>query len=536
MISEKGSLKEIPAIKLLLSIFEQGLTGILYIKRADILKVLYFNRGKLIWAISNSDVDKLENILVSKELVDPETIKKVKKEGKVSDSIGKLLVEKGLITLEELIDSSKVQLKRIIISVLKWKVGGFRFVKDPPPERLLSLDLDITQFVADFIVEEVDTGEIWKQIGSLRVEFIKNPDEQKVAKYRLSDKQKELLNSFDGETKLEEILARHAGGHSESLLKIIYFFLMAELLIKKEFELSDLSVFADEKEPDHFEAGTGIDKPVEHDENAEPVESGEPAEPVESIEHIEHVEEIETTINDTGQDAPDVFSRDSEKGTAEVDEDEGKGLESIPPLHDEPAISMVTPGQKAAGEKKPLKLFNITLILVFFILVIAGVILILLPWFEGADQMKNVVERADQGEVKDVITSEKKPPPAQKQDTSKADKMSANGKSAQAYFQEGSFITAADVWKRELIKGGVKYSILLELDCMKESVIHAYKRISARNNFFILNRKVELKNCFLVMWGKFFTYEEASKAVKLVPDYFWQQKNPPKIIELSAYL
>ena len=201
MLSEKGSIRETPAMKLLLTIFEQGLTGILYIKREDILKVLYFSRGKLIWAISNSEVDKLENILLSRGLADPVTINKIKTQARISDSIGKLLVEQGLITLEELIESTKEQLKRIIISVLKWKDGGFQFIKDAPPERLLSLDLDITQFVVDFIVEEVDLSEILKEIGSLQVEFIKNPDEQKLAKYHLSDKQKELLNSFDGEKK-----------------------------------------------------------------------------------------------------------------------------------------------------------------------------------------------------------------------------------------------------------------------------------------------------------------------------------------------
>ena len=184
MVSEKGSLKDTPAMKLLLTVFEQGLTGILYIKREDILKVLYFSRGKLIWAISNSDVDKLEHILAAKKLVPKETINKVKKQARVSDSIGKLLVEKGLITLEELIESSKIQLSRIINSVFKWKDGDFQFVKEAPPERLLSLDLDVTQFVVNYIVEEVDVRNIWKEIGTMQVEFIKNPDEQKVKKYR----------------------------------------------------------------------------------------------------------------------------------------------------------------------------------------------------------------------------------------------------------------------------------------------------------------------------------------------------------------
>ena len=112
------------------------------------------------------------------------------------------------------------------------------------------------------------------------------------------------------------------------------------------------------------------------------------------------------------------------------------------------------------------------------------------------------------------------------------------GKTAKAYFLEGSFITAGDVWKTELIKGGVKYGILLEMDCLRESVMNAYGKLPSKKDFYILNRKVGSKTCFLVMWGKFSTHEQATKAIKStsIPSYFWQQKDPPQIIDLIRYL
>jgi hypothetical protein len=584
MVSEKGSLKDTPAVKLLLTVFEQRLTGILYIKRKDILKVLYFSRGKLIWAISNSDVDKLENILAAKDLVPMETINKVKKQGRVSDSIGKLLVEKGLITLEELIESSKIQLKRIINSVFKWKDGGFQFVKDAPPERLLSLDLDITQFVVDYIVEEVDVSDIWKEIGSLQVEFIKNPDEQIVKKYRLSDKQKELLNSFDGETKLEAILSRHSTGHRESLLKVIYFYLMAELLLKKEFDLSDLSTFDVEKSIDDLETTAGKDKTVKPAEDSISMESLEPIEPIEPIESMEPIEYMEPVDrgkpkpeeSTTGQDDSYDITHESEKSAEETFKDDLEELDSPPPGYDEQAIAPITPLNEIREEKKRLKLFNIIMILIFLILVIGGIILLILPMMESTDPAKNVVEKADKTTTKDIKKIEEKIP-AVKEDTTGPgelpDKTETSeqtgeqtgepggktgekkpgitgteqtppttsptpGKTAKAYFLEGSFITAGDVWKRELNKARVKYGILLEMDCLKESVMSAYDRISAKKDFYILNRSVGSKTCFLVMWGKFFTHEQATEAIKStsIPNYFWQQKDPPEIVELSKYL
>jgi hypothetical protein len=596
MLSEKGSLRETPALKLLLTIFEQGLTGILYIKREDILKVLYFSRGKLIWAISNSDVDKLENLLLSRGLVDPVAIKKIKTQARVSDSIGKLLVEQGLITLEELIGATKEQLRRIIISVLKWKDGGFQFIKDAPPERLLSLDLEITQFVVDFIVEEVELSEIWKEIGSLQVEFIKNPDEQKLAKYHLSDKQKELLNSFDGEKKLEAILSRHASGHRESLLKIIYFFLMAELLIKKAFELSDLSLFDAYKGLDVFEPDPG-EKKNDTPKHLEPPVAPEPAE--ESVTLFKPVDQEEEEFNAPDQPGeeeggPYIYDKDSGRNAAPAMEDTEPPLPPMPADNKSKAIPPLPIMGESSGGKKPVKIFNIILIMIFLIFFIGGVIFLLLPLVNNSDSMKDILKEADKKGVKDIITIEEKKPPPLKTDTEQAKATSPGsvieepeektakattdqkqeekvpdttpktrepetkepvqksdknkkdntpptpslfpGKSAISYFREGNYITAGDVWKKELVKAGVKYGILLEMDCLKESVKNAFGRLENTADFFILNRSIGRKTCFLVMWGKFHSESEATDAIKSIPSYFWQQKDPPEVIDLSPYL
>jgi hypothetical protein len=42
--------------------------------------------------------------------------------------------------------------------------------------------------------------------------------------------------------------------------------------------------------------------------------------------------------------------------------------------------------------------------------------------------------------------------------------------------------------------------------------------------------------CFLVFWGKFYTPEKASEALKNIPSYFWNQSNPPQVMDLEKYL
>src|SRR4030042_2264720 len=130
---DKGSISQIPVIRLFISIFEKGSTGVLYLKKEvteGSLKVLYFNRGKFYSAISNADVDKLDNILLAKKLVNEFTLKEINEEENITESKGKILVEKGIVTLEQLIECTKEQFKNIVLGVLKWNEGRFQFIED----------------------------------------------------------------------------------------------------------------------------------------------------------------------------------------------------------------------------------------------------------------------------------------------------------------------------------------------------------------------------------------------------------------------
>jgi hypothetical protein len=79
-------------------------------------------------------------------------------------------------------------------------------------------------------------------------------------------------------------------------------------------------------------------------------------------------------------------------------------------------------------------------------------------------------------------------------------------------------------------------SILLEMDCMKQSVQLAYQQIIDKDNFFILSRVKDGRSCWLVLWGKFRTQNEATQSLKLIPEYFFKQSAPPAVIELEPYL
>lgn len=297
------------------------------------------------------------------------------------------------------------------------------------------------------------------------------------------------------------------------------------------------------------------------------MESNKPMEPMAPIDRVKTGKSI------TAQDDFPGFAGKpykSAKKTFKDDQQELKKSDRISRDRDKQRAVPITPFNEVREEKKRLKSFNIIMILVFLILVVGGTILLILPMMERTEPSKNVVEHADKNKntTGDIVKIEEKTAPV-KEDTTKPGEIPEKtktgkpgektgekkpaitstaqtplttsitpGKAAEAYFLEGSLITAGNVWKQELRKAGAKYGILLELDCMKESVMNAYDRISAKKDFYILNRNTEGKICFLVMWGKFLTYEQADEAIKstAILSYFWQQKDKPRIADLSNFL
>lgn len=107
---------------------------------------------------------------------------------------------------------------------------------------------------------------------------------------------------------------------------------------------------------------------------------------------------------------------------------------------------------------------------------------------------------------------------------------------ARQAFASGKFNTAGDLWRQELVAEKISFSILLEMDCIEQSVRSAYQQITDKENFFILNRVKDGRSCWLVIWGKFRSQNEALQNLKLLPEYFFKQSEPPVVIELNQYL
>ncbi|MDD8012816.1 MAG: DUF4388 domain-containing protein, partial [Acidobacteriota bacterium] len=236
MIADQGALNETSTAKLLLAIYEQSQTGILHFRQNEILKVFYLNRGKISWAISSDEEDKIDHVLLDKKLVTPEVLAPYQTGNKIGESFGKVLVENGIITLEALIQATREQVHRIAAGVLRWRSGSYQLVQDPPPTRMVSLDVDIPSLVTHFVLAQMDVNIVWEELGSLSGELQQNSDPWKKSLYSLNPEQQGIYSRFRQPQRLETVLQDFPSEGKYRILKILYYFLLTGLLSRKEPE------------------------------------------------------------------------------------------------------------------------------------------------------------------------------------------------------------------------------------------------------------------------------------------------------------
>ncbi len=580
MLVEKGNLKEVKPLKVLLGVVEANLTGILYFKKDDILKVLYFNNGKLTWAISKDVKDSLFSLILEKKLIEQNVLEDIIHQVNKEENFAKKLVELGLLSLENLIDLTKEQLKRIVISVLDWEYGTFQFVKDTPPDRFFSLDINVVFYIKQYIANIISLDKIWHAIGSMQNEFIYSINDDKFKLLKLTDSQKDLLYKFKGDVNLERILARYNSEQRDSVLRNVYFFLETNLLIKREFDTftENLEINKTEKEIE--------EKFKEIEENQKEQKGFEKPEVRTEISFDKEFEEnmgFEKPLYNSEFDEKDVdelLKNTQEKKNDFVFKDkevvENKGFEK-PDSKKDKDFNVHEYIKKEHKSSSKLYFILISLVVLFF--VIGGIIFIVISSnkVEKDFSKNNVVEVNEPKALKSRKTGIKNKALIENKTVNSENKNNANNtqelknkdeqnktkakknvktevkqikeqkdknltnnselvSKALTYLVKKRFLIAIDLWKQVLINSGYKYSILIELDCLKSSVLYSYNKFKNKKNFFILSKVKNGRQCYLVFWGRFLNKEEAKMGLKFIPEYFWKQSDPPEVVELSVYL
>ncbi|MCW5829249.1 MAG: DUF4388 domain-containing protein [Deltaproteobacteria bacterium] len=133
-----GSLANMPIADVFSFLTMIARSGVLRIFTEGYERAIYFRTGEIIFAISTHPEYKLGVFLLNRGVIDKRQLREVERDYTSDRRFGKLLVEKGFLTTQQLWDSVRAQIEEIVYSLFTLQAGDFIFVEG---ENFLSEDL-----------------------------------------------------------------------------------------------------------------------------------------------------------------------------------------------------------------------------------------------------------------------------------------------------------------------------------------------------------------------------------------------------------
>jgi len=151
-LSIRGSLSESSLPELLASISRSKETGILNFHDAGRWKAIYFKEGRIIYAMSNAQDDRLGEFLLKTGKVTVRQFLEASKLIKPDKKLGAVLVDQGIISPDDLFVAIHRHAEAVVYSLFEWMRGEYEFViKDLSAEGPMVLDFDSSNVILEGI-------------------------------------------------------------------------------------------------------------------------------------------------------------------------------------------------------------------------------------------------------------------------------------------------------------------------------------------------------------------------------------------------
>jgi len=190
-------------------------TGCLYFSLKGGAKELYFKDGEIVYAQSSFPSENLAMILYDLGKIDQAMLKKMHEIGLNKVPIGKVLVEKGVVTPKDLWLAARQQVESVIFNLFAFAEGNFCFLNvKPEEEKIVRLSMNTQNLIMEGLRRVDERALYMRDIRSL--DTIPVLSDQRGQK--LSNEEQLLLGLIrENEINVRELLRRSGLGEFEAL-------------------------------------------------------------------------------------------------------------------------------------------------------------------------------------------------------------------------------------------------------------------------------------------------------------------------------
>jgi hypothetical protein len=143
-------------------------SGILHFAFAGGSKELYFQNGEVVFAVSTFPEEDLGEILFALGKVDREILQKARQSVAGHTTIGKILVDKGMVASKDLWQATRHQVETIVYHLFTFHQGNFSFLaKSLEQEEILRLSLSTQNLIMEGLRRVDESALYMRRIRSL---------------------------------------------------------------------------------------------------------------------------------------------------------------------------------------------------------------------------------------------------------------------------------------------------------------------------------------------------------------------------------
>lgn len=143
-------------------------TGILHFTLENGSKSLYFQQGEIVFASSTFASEDLGEILFSLGKIERETLQEVRQQVQGRITLGKLLVERGLVLPKDLWQVTRGQVEGVVYSLFAEQQGSFYFeARSLDQEQLLRLSMSTQNLIMEGLRRQDEEALFMRKIISL---------------------------------------------------------------------------------------------------------------------------------------------------------------------------------------------------------------------------------------------------------------------------------------------------------------------------------------------------------------------------------
>ena len=207
-------------------------TGCLHLNRDGEAAILFFEKGKLVYATRSAQSERLSDLLVKLGKATPAQVQEVQR---VANGIpfGQAVVETTLISRDELQKTLQTHIEEAVYGLFGWPEGEFRFEQGQKPEAdapIMPMPVPVENLIMEGVRRIDEWGRIKDRIPStdMIVRFVDQPGE-KAKGVNLAPEEWRVFARINGRDTLAEI-AQKTNLSEFDVCRIVYGFVTAGLV------------------------------------------------------------------------------------------------------------------------------------------------------------------------------------------------------------------------------------------------------------------------------------------------------------------